>query len=82
MLVGMPSEPTTTRLLFANNLRRLRVERELSQEELAARAGLDRTYVSSVERGRRNISVDNIHHLAEALDTTPAELLGQPLASH
>lgn len=49
----------------------------LSQEELAARAGLHRTYVSSVERGERNLSLANIHRLADALGVPPSSLLDQ-----
>ncbi len=52
---------------FGRCLRRLREERGISQEALANEAGLDRTYVSSVERGRRNISLENIERLANAL---------------
>ena len=60
---------------FGDNVRTLRRERQLSQEALAARAGVHRTYVGSVERGERNVSVLNIHSLAAALEVDPAELL-------
>lgn len=63
------------RALFASNLKRLRQDSGLSQEALADEAGLHRTYVSSVERGQRNISIDNIFALAGALDCDPRELL-------
>jgi len=66
----------SARQTFARNLKRLRVEAGLSQEELAARAGLHRTYVGSVERGERNISIDNIEKLAEALSCQVSSLLG------
>ena len=49
----------------------------MSQEDLANRAGLHRTYVGSVERGERNISIDNIEKLAIALDVSPADLVGK-----
>jgi transcriptional regulator with XRE-family HTH domain len=51
--------------------------RSLSQEELAERAGLHRTYVSSLERGQRNVGLDNIHALARALGVSAAELLSE-----
>lgn len=66
---------SATRHLFARNLRRERRARGLSQEELADLAGLHRTYVSSVERGERNIAIDNIERLAKALEIEPARLL-------
>lgn len=47
----------------------------LSQERLALNAGLDRSYVGSVERGQRNVSLTNILRLAVALDTSPSALL-------
>jgi transcriptional regulator with XRE-family HTH domain len=48
----------------------------LSQAELAHRADLDVTYISSVERGRRNVTLATIHLLARGLDVPPAQLLG------
>lgn len=69
-----------TRKLFARNVRALRRAREISQEELAHSAELSRTYVSSVERGERNISIDNIGKLAQALGTTPMALLDPDLS--
>lgn len=61
--------------LFGERLRELRLARGLSQEDLADAAGLDRTYVSSCERGKRNISLTNIYRLARALGVEPAELV-------
>ncbi len=66
------------RLVFGARVRELRRARGVSQEELADEAGLDRTYVSGVERGRRNISLVNIHRRAAALGGEPAELLRPP----
>ncbi|MGH8873529.1 MAG: helix-turn-helix domain-containing protein [Acidimicrobiia bacterium] len=63
------------RLAFGRRVRRLREQRGLSQEALAELAGLHRTYVSSVERGQRNVSLDNILRLASALDVTAPSLL-------
>ena len=60
---------------MAFNLKRLRTAVGISQEELADRAGLHRTYVSSIERAQRNVALENIFRIADALGTTPAELL-------
>ncbi|WP_231511640.1 helix-turn-helix domain-containing protein [Chondromyces apiculatus] len=70
--------PGTPAAIFGRNLRRLRTSAGLSQEELAARSGLHRTYVSSVERGNRNVSLENIFALAEALKCEPRDLLAPP----
>jgi len=59
---------------LARNLRRLRAERKLSQEDLADLACLHRTYIGSIERGERNISIDNIEKLAVAFGI-PASIL-------
>jgi len=53
----------------------MRTAKGISQEELAQRSGLHRTYVSSVERGERNISLANIAKLASALATRMADLM-------
>jgi len=58
---------------FGKKLRQIRLEKELSQEELAFRAQLHRTYVSSVERGERNVSLINIYKLADALGVKVTE---------
>ena len=59
----------------AVKLRRSRLG--ISQEELAGRAGLHRTYISDVERGARNVSLESIHRLATALETSMANLFSR-----
>ncbi len=66
---------TSPKTIFATNLRRIRVATGFSQEALADRAGLHRTYISSIEHGRRNVSLENIFLLAEALGVQPGDLL-------
>ncbi len=56
-------------------IRAKRVELGISQEQLADECGLHRTYIGSVERGERNVSLENIVRLARALRQTPSELL-------
>jgi transcriptional regulator with XRE-family HTH domain len=60
---------------FGENLKKIRESKSISQEKLAEFAEMDRTYISGIERGRRNLSLKNIFKLAEALGITPSELL-------
>lgn len=66
---------STSRMIFARNLRNCRRCKGLSQEKLAELSSLHRTYVGSVERGERNISLDNMDRLAKALGVNLADLL-------
>lgn len=68
-------EEHPTRDVLSANLRRLRALKHLSQEDLALEADLHRTFVAHVERGARNISIDNIEKLANALGVPVHELL-------
>lgn len=61
------------RALFAKNLKRIRQEKGLSQEQLADIARVHRTYVGAVERLERNLSLDNIERFAQALDVSILE---------
>lgn len=63
------------RVSFGKRLRELRKQRGLSQEALAHKAELDRSYVGGAERGEYNISLLNICQLADALEVPPYELL-------
>jgi transcriptional regulator with XRE-family HTH domain len=63
------------RAILAQNIKRARSRLNLSQEELAARAEIDRTYVSGIERQVRNPTITVVAKFAEALETTAAELL-------
>lgn len=61
--------------VMAKNLRRVRHEQKLTQEELADRAGLSMRYVGSIERGDVSASVTVLGQIADALQVEPAELL-------
>ncbi|MNQ88225.1 anaerobic benzoate catabolism transcriptional regulator [compost metagenome] len=73
----MPIQPDQCQLVavFAANVRRRRLELDLSQEELAERAGVHRTYVGMLERGEKNVTIYNIDRLAGALEVEPYVLL-------
>jgi transcriptional regulator with XRE-family HTH domain len=63
------------RIRLGIRIRELRTAQSLSQEELADRAGLHRTYIGGVERGERNVSLDNILAIAKALNVSGSDLL-------
>ena len=62
------------RKLLGNRIRELRKARDMTQEALAAAAGLHSTYIGGVERGERNVSLDNIGKIAKGLGVEPLEL--------
>ena len=61
-------------VFFGLAVRKQRNIRNLTQEELASLCDLDRTYIGSIERGERNVSLVNIHKIASALDIEVKEL--------
>ncbi len=75
-LLGM-----SLREILARNLRRLRAERGLSQEELAHRAGVNRNYVGMIEREENAATVDTMEQLAAALDVDATDLIDPYAAS-
>lgn len=73
------ADSTSLREILAGNVRLVRKNLGFSQERLADRAGLHRTYIGSVERAEINVSIDNIEKIAAALKVPAAELLrGRP----
>ena len=70
-----PKNELSAREVFGQNLRRVRRLKDISQEELALRADLSRTYVSEVERGIRNVSIDNMSLIAQALGVPLRDLV-------
>lgn len=69
-----PMDRSFVKSAFGNRLRELRQQRGWSQEEFALCVGLDRSYVGGVERGERNVSLENICLLAQALEIPVADL--------
>jgi transcriptional regulator with XRE-family HTH domain len=63
---------------FGGRVRALRIRLRLSQEALAEKAGIHRTYMGGVERGERNVCLKNILRLAAALGVRPGELFANP----
>ncbi len=71
----MATDKRDPRVIFGERVRSIRAKRGISQERLADLAELDRTYISGIERGIRNVSLMNIVKIADALDVNPSELL-------
>lgn len=67
-------DPVDVLLQFGKRVRELRLSRGLSQEDLAELCSLDRTYISSLERGRRNVGLRNVAALAASLGVSLAQL--------
>lgn len=65
------------RRVFGANVRRYRVAAGLSQEAVAVKMGVDRAYVSGMERGQQNVTLLTMWHLSEALGVRPADLLDE-----
>lgn len=69
------------RQVFGDNLRRFRTQAGLSQEAVAERMGVDRAYVSSMERGQQNVTLLTLWHTAQALGVKPVDLLDEDFAA-
>ena len=72
------TQKSSAQLLFASNMKQIRLGKGLTQEKLAEGAGLHPNYISSVERGERNISIGNIERISRALGVPMTELLAEP----
>lgn len=70
----------TLLLVIGEVVAKRRTMLDMSQADLAKEAGLQRTYISDIERGLRNVTILTLHDVAEALDTTPIELLKESYA--
>lgn len=78
MTISLTASDTAMRnwpVIVGNNVRRLRLKRDLTQEQLAFEAGIDLTYLGAIERGRRNPSLMVMVRIADALSVAPVELL-------
>ncbi len=72
------THPGLLRSIVAANVRRYRQARGLSQQDFAYEIEMDRTYYGGVERGERNVSIDNIERIAKGLGISPHLLLTSP----
>ena len=72
------THPGLLRNILATNVRRFRLARGISQQDFAHEIEMDRTYYGGVERGERNVSIDNIERIAKGLEISPYFLLKEP----
>lgn len=70
--------PASIQVRFGQRVKALRLERGHSQERFAARCGLDRTYIASVEHGRRNVTIVTVERIASGLSMSVAEMFDTP----
>ena len=75
MTLACVKERQDVLMQFGARVRAIRLSKSLSQEAFAGLCGLDRTYISGIERGVRNVSLVNLHVLAKALDLSLSELM-------
>lgn len=73
----MSQKASPLRAIFASNVRDRRKQLGYSQEELADRCGLHRTYVGAIERAERNVSIDNIYKISAALEIAAGSMLSE-----
>ncbi|WP_188818814.1 helix-turn-helix domain-containing protein [Novosphingobium indicum] len=72
------THPGTLRNVLATNIRRCRLAKGVSQQDFALEIEMDRTYFGGVERGERNVSIDNIERIAKGLEVSPWLLFKEP----
>lgn len=65
--MGVSRMQTTLVVKLGRAVRKLRIKKNISQEEFAALCNLHRTYISDIELGKRNLSIENVERIAEAL---------------
>lgn len=75
-----PSSELVT--ILSRNIRKIRQEMGISQEELAFRCGLHRTYIGAIERGERNITLSSLEILASTLNIEVSTLLSKDINTH
>ena len=60
---------------LGNAIRQVREDRQFSQDQISVQSGLDRSYISSVENGKRNVSIENLQRITNALGVSLTELI-------